>query len=532
MRLKVLITALSALVATVVISPQAPAADLKTPSCDAIKQWLPSIDRNDRWMPVDGKRAWLPAVFGQESFAELFGKPVPEWTRDDANGIAQYLFDCGTAAREAGSSADQTLFYSARGWFKSNLVGVTIALERAAQDAAREQERADRARQQAEQQQRQAELARQRAAEEERIRAARAAQRKEGEARQQALRQEQSARTEPGDGTGQAKPGENPYEAKRLVQAVDALLAQPDSARLVAGMAAILETDPGDSRAVQAVGLRYGPYASDVLSWAGRLGVPSSDPRIAPPLRARIETVRKDIIADYDERLAGIVGEPGAVNFLNRWETELKGRSGEALAPEQREGLLARIDAARGEALEALLAGYKQRADTLARRNAPDRALSEIAGMMSNARKAGLSPSQFQELDRHARNREAELARAYLNDRMALLDAVTENYEGLLRLMVEIDDTLQVRTREGALPGIEAYREAAGARLDTVAQAALPEYRAALESVEADAGAAQELQMIAFAFFPPFELASPPVRKVYEAALRERFEEIKAEAGN
>lgn len=517
----------------VVIAMQcsAAAAELKTPSCDALKQWLPTIDRNARWTPVDGSRAWLPDVFREDTFAALFGKPVQEWTRAEANGISRHLFDCGTAAGEAGSSADQTLFYGARGWFKSNLVGVTIALQRAAQEAEREQQKAERARQKAEQQQKQAERARQRAVEEERIRSARSAQRTEAEA------QHKTRRAQPSQGAAEvasdpSKRGENPYEAKRLVQAVDALLNQPDSPRLVAGMVAILETDTGDSRAIQAVNLRYGPYAGDVLAWANRLGVASSDPRIAPPLQARIAAVRKDIVADYDEKLTGIVGKPGAVNFLNRWEAELKGSAGEALAEGQRQNLLARIDATRTEGLDALLAGYKQRTDTLARRNTPDRALSEISGMMSNARKAGLSSSQFQELDQYASNREAELARAYLEERTALLNAVDETYEGLLRLMVEIDDTLQVKMRGGALPGIQSYRETAGARLDAVAKAALPEYREALDAVAADDGAAQELQMIAFAFFPPFELASGPVRQAYEAALRERFEEIKAEADN
>lgn len=515
----------------IAIQGSAAAAELKMPSCAALKEWLPTIDRNARWTPVEGSRAWLPDVFREDSFAALFGKPVQDWTRAEANDISRHLFECGTAAGEVGSGADQTLFYSARGWFKSNLVGVTIALQRAAQEAEREQQKAERARQRAEEQQKQAERARERAEEEEKSRSARSAQRTEAEAQQNTRR----AQTSQGTAEVEADPsraGENPYEAKRLVEAVDALLDQPASPRLVAGMAAILETDTSDSRAIQAVNLRYGQYAGDVLAWANRLGVASSDPRIAPPLQERIAAVRKNIVADYDERLTGIVGEPGAVNFLNRWESELEGSTGEALADGQRQTLLARIDATRTEALDALLAGYKQRTDTLARRNAPERALSEISQMMSNARRAGLSSSQFQELDQYASNREAELAEAYLEERTALLNAAEETYEDLLRLMVEIDDTLQVKMRGGALPGIQSYREMAGARLDAVAKAALPDYREALDAIAADDGAAHELQMIAFAFFPPFELASDPVRKSYEAALRERFEEIKAEGDN
>lgn len=157
-----------------------------------------AIDGNDHVQPIEGNRAWIPRAFQAPAFAELFGKPALDWTRDEARAMAARVFECGQAAAKDRRIEVRDALYGARRYLLSNLTGVLSVAERQRQAEARMAERA------AEQEQHQARLARQQQARREREAAARQAARQREVEQREAL---QAERARPARPTSQPAPG-------------------------------------------------------------------------------------------------------------------------------------------------------------------------------------------------------------------------------------------------------------------------------------------------------------------------------------
>ncbi|WP_372624937.1 hypothetical protein [Falsiroseomonas sp.] len=79
-------------------------AELPQPACEAIAQWVEGYERREGWSPNGlNRRERFSALFAEPATAALFGKPVLEWTPDEARALAPHLAACGDTLRRAGN---------------------------------------------------------------------------------------------------------------------------------------------------------------------------------------------------------------------------------------------------------------------------------------------------------------------------------------------------------------------------------------------------------------------------------------------
>lgn len=108
-------------------------AQLTTPSCDALTTWAQGYPEQGRWQPspLAGPRGVFPALFADESTAALFGKPVLEWTHEEAQALAPVVAACAVEQSRAGNAATRTLLNSLRTEFSRHLPRYLTALAEA-----------------------------------------------------------------------------------------------------------------------------------------------------------------------------------------------------------------------------------------------------------------------------------------------------------------------------------------------------------------------------------------------------------------
>lgn len=77
-------------------------AELPPPACEALARWVAGHDRNAGWSPNALRPPARPrfnAHFAAPATAALFGRPVLDWTPEEARGLAPHLQSCAETLR-------------------------------------------------------------------------------------------------------------------------------------------------------------------------------------------------------------------------------------------------------------------------------------------------------------------------------------------------------------------------------------------------------------------------------------------------
>lgn len=469
---------------------QAETPQINVPDCSALEDWVSKVDPKKSWRPVQNSRSWLPTAFKSPDFAALFGAPALSWTRSDATAVSKRLYQCGHDAGKAGHRDKRTALYRARAWFSGNLAGVLAAQQRA-------------------------ETAKQRSAE-------RAAQASAKEARKQQIAAQEAQRRE------QRQAAET-QGAAQLQQALDAVLSKPDSPRLLESLVAISTINPRSAMEVNSAIGRYGADVGRLLGQARYQKLSMSDPPIGDALQTRIAGLRKSIAEDYSQRIdaLSVAKEPGALRFLERWRTEIKGSLSKGLGEQTTAELSEKIER-KHEVLETdILNGMQKRIDTIAESGDALNALNRIAAVASAGEKRGLSPTKQAALRAHAEEVETALAEKAVSQMQAELDSVPGSVDGLMKLLKRMGQTRHAPLNRAPEASLSQYRQAARDRLGDVASAALPDFKAGLARFPETP---QGLRMTEATFVDDAEFKAVPEtqRTSYETALESRRKEIRA----
>ncbi|WP_144185936.1 hypothetical protein [Elioraea rosea] len=108
------------------------AATLRIPDCDALASWASSYERGAQWKPNQfGTRYWFPPGFAAPATADTFGKPVLEWSVEEAKEAAEALRRCEQALRRANRLAERNDVSAMRGYAQNNVARYLQALAEA-----------------------------------------------------------------------------------------------------------------------------------------------------------------------------------------------------------------------------------------------------------------------------------------------------------------------------------------------------------------------------------------------------------------
>ena len=463
-------------------------ADVTLPECADLQKWIATVDSKKRWYPVEGSRAWLPAAFQDPAFIEIFGTAPLEWTQAEAIELSKRLFECGSAAGEAGDRQARTTFYGARSWFKGNMIGVLVAHSRAAAAAKRKAEKASRTE----------EIKRQEA---ERL-----------AAEQQRVQERRKAEA---------------AQMDALQTALDEVVNQPDSLELLQSLIVLQETNPRDALAVNTAIGRFGQKAGRLLGSARQMKLTMQDDPIGPALENRIGELRTAIVADFTKRIDTLTAaEPGALEFLSRWDGEVRGRYSAALGARATDQLLAQIANRRGMVEDTILSGLMERIDGASELPKATDGLARVQESINRGHQVGLSSERQERLRTHAAAVEAGLAEKAVVEAEASLSGVSEDLAGLRFLLNTIPRAGRPPLSNAPQAVLSSYREAAQERLDAVAAKAFSEFKKSLsEFPESQQG----LYLIERTMVSDksFSMISPDIRKDYEEAVNQRRNEIR-----
>ncbi|WP_158287738.1 hypothetical protein [Falsiroseomonas bella] len=81
-------------------------AELPQPSCEALATWTEGFERREGWAPNElglGGRDRFNALFADPRTAALFGKPVLDWTPEEAKALAPHFAACADTLRRGGN---------------------------------------------------------------------------------------------------------------------------------------------------------------------------------------------------------------------------------------------------------------------------------------------------------------------------------------------------------------------------------------------------------------------------------------------
>ena len=462
-------------------------AGVTFPECADLQKWIATVDSKKRWHPVEGSRAWLPAAFQDREFIETFGTAPLKWTQAEATEASKRLFECGSEAGEAGDRPARTAFYGARRWFKSNMIGVLVAHSRAA---------------------------------------AAAKQKAEKTARREEIKKKEEARSAAEQQRGQERQQTETARMEALQAALDDVVNQPDSLRLLQSLIVLRETNPRDALAVNSAIGRFGQKAGKLLGHARQLKLTMRDSPIGPALENRIGELRTAIVEDYTKRIDGLTAaEPGALKFLARWESEVREQYADALGPQMSSNLLNHIASRRGVIQDNILAGLMKRIDGAAELPKAADGLARVQESINRGQQAGLSPERQERLRAHAADVEAGLAKNAVIEAKAALAGIPEDLDGLHFLLNTIPRADRPPLSNAPQAVLASYREAARERLDDVAAEAFSEFKDSLSDFPESQQGIHLIERTVVsdkAFF----LISPDIRKDYEEAVNERRDEI------
>jgi len=97
-------------------------AAVTIPDCTAMTVWAGGYEKNAKWEPnALGSRHWFPAIFAAPETAAVFGKPVLDWTPDEAKSIATALKDCERALSKEKRYRERNAVSEVKTWASRNV---------------------------------------------------------------------------------------------------------------------------------------------------------------------------------------------------------------------------------------------------------------------------------------------------------------------------------------------------------------------------------------------------------------------------
>lgn len=121
-------------------------AQLATPSCDALATWAQGYSAQDGWRPnALTARAAFAGLFAAESTTALFGKPVLEWTAEEAQALGPALQACASEQARARNTAARSALNTLRTQVTREVPRYLAALAEARQSAAQARDTLDAA---------------------------------------------------------------------------------------------------------------------------------------------------------------------------------------------------------------------------------------------------------------------------------------------------------------------------------------------------------------------------------------------------
>jgi len=345
-------------------------------------------------------------------------------------------------------------------------------------------------------------------------------------ARQAELKKQEEARLAAEQQREQARQKTQIAQMEELQAALDEVVNQPDSLRLLQSLMVLRETNPRDALAVNSAIGRFGQKAGTLLGHARQLNLTMRDAPIGSAIENRIGELRTAIVEDYLNRIDKLTAaEPGALKFLARWDGEVREQIADALGPQVTSNLLTHIADRREVIEDNILAGLMKRIDGAAELPKATDGLARVQETINLGLQAGLSPERQERLRAQGADVEAGLAEKAVVETQAALAGVSEDLNGLRFLLNTIPHVDRPPLSNAPQAILASYRESARKRLDDVAAEAFSEFKDNLSDFPETR---QGLLLIRRTVVSDkaFHLISPDIRKDYEEAVDERRNEI------
>ena len=397
------------------------ATELVTPECEALEEWAATVNPRERYTPLPNNPTWAPKAFGEPAFAEVFGKPALELTKDEVDAIGAHIRECQQAAtREKRYDAQKSLNL-ARGMLVGRLTSLISAAEGMAKSRAAKEE-AEKAHR-------------------ENLAAQREYERQKGEA---AVR-----------------------------NYLEKLLGQPDSPELLRDLA-LLRSDqaPPPNQLSTSFARNFNDYVS-------RWGKSANDPDIAVKIDARIEALRKTILAGIESQIESLPSSGKNLRVLNQTLVEANRKMGPALNKADQARLQA-IVTERREAMRIDVTRFVKQ--NIA--NLPEslKGLETLQSWEPEIRRMDVTPSQRREVSEATQSRQREIADTLLAKAEAHLAEIPETLEGMARLdeTVKSMNPARLFASESAR---RAFTDVVQTRQAEIRQGALSEFKTRLDAL-------------------------------------------------
>lgn len=102
---------------------------IRTPDCNALAAWATGYERGAQWKPnAFGTSRWVPALMMDASTAQLFGKPMLEWTEAEAGEVVRGMQACERQFQQARQFEQRNAIDTMRGWTRNNVTAYLRAL--------------------------------------------------------------------------------------------------------------------------------------------------------------------------------------------------------------------------------------------------------------------------------------------------------------------------------------------------------------------------------------------------------------------
>ena len=316
----------------------------------------------------------------------------------------------------------------------------------------------------------------------------------------------------------------------KMDKQLDALLALPDSVELLQTLAVLRGVQAGNRDSLKTaeyelrrIGGEPRRPARLIIGNARQQSSAAYDEQVLPALNARYEDLRDSYMDTAEGRISDHpAGSPGLA-AVDATLKSIREQFGAGL-PTEDYATLETIAAAEHAALrEAILADAKSRIDGL---DASPAALGEASSIVAETTPS-LDADGTRGLAAHATARKQAIANALLADAKSGLADVPETLAGMAHLNRSVDTTLGTVSGHLEKERIDAFRATADIRRAAIAEAALSEFKVALDSFGDDADGLQKLAAEA-AQVAAWQGVSPDTRSAYEAAVATRRGEIEA----
>lgn len=450
-------------------------AEVKAPDCAALEAWSATIDKKDRWQPLQGQRAWLPRAFEGQEFEGLFGEPALNWTADETQAIGAHIYECAkTATKEKRYDAQKALNL-ARNFIVGALKGVLARAERVKAATGNAASATTTAQAQA------------------------------------------SQRARAGGSAGE--------QDQKLEAALAGLLALPDSPELMRGLAMLQAVDFADP---ESYGTTFGRVGSRegrlLLQTLRNLGADTKDPRVAPRLAERLDALRDGAVAQQISEISGLEASTRSLKVLDRKPAEIR----ELFGPAPRQQDVTALGQAINDKRAAIQGAIIDRAKALVDRSpANAEGLARVGKIIENTAKSGVTQAQFDGFLPYARTRQHAIADAVMAATADRLDGIPDSLAGVQELRNLAAATGKTLGSFGSAAARQDFAQAVTGRMTAIGRAALPEFEQALAALPEDASGLEEANS-RFGSVQQWPLVAPELRDAYVVAAKTRRDAIAA----